>query len=171
MTTRFYLTGAVCLFIMLMLFAGCASNQNKPAAKSASAAEFQLNITNPLELEWPRGLRKEFVRYWTLRYTDAFEAAYAMEAPEFRKKVGFDQYKLYVGRTSSQDLLEIQLTKMDESETFSGDTMIDVGCRFHLKRKKGETVKSYVEDRWIQIEGVWFHALRNALLFPDVKYE
>ncbi len=169
MKKSFCLTGIVFIAIIALTFSGCTSVKEKPEVKEK--AGFQINITNLPDFKWPAGLEKEYKKYWTLRYTDQFESAYAMEAPQFREAVNFDQYKNYVARTSNQKLVEIELTQMETYDSFDGGKIADVGTRFHLERKKDRIIQKYIEDKWIRIDKQWFHGMRNRLLFPDVKYE
>lgn len=168
MKQNFCLTVIGCAAIIATVLSGCAPVNKK---SDSAGTDFKVNITKPSDFKFPKGLEEEFKKYWILRYTDRFETAYSMEAPQFRESITFEQYKNYISRTSNQKLLELELTQIYTYDSFKKNKISDVGIRFHLERDKGRAIQSCIEDTWIRIDGQWFHGIKNKLLFPGVKYE
>jgi hypothetical protein len=156
---------------MMIILTGCTSTWQNTEKPEVTKAGFQLNMTSKTDLKWLQGLEKEFMRYWTLRYTDQFESAYAMEAPQLREAITFNQYKNYVLRTSNQQAKKLEITRMEAYDSSEGNKIADIGCRFYLESNKDKEKQVYIEDKWIRINGKWYHGLRNQLLFPGLRYE
>ncbi|MDZ7833057.1 MAG: hypothetical protein U5L07_15015 [Desulfobacterales bacterium] len=168
---HFYLTGAVVLVTMCLFSSGCTLFTNEKLSARDNKPEFELNITNPDSLELPPQLYDQFKAYWKLRYTDEFKAAYAMETPDFRDKVSFEKYRLYIERTSEQQLLELELVRMEQRESDLAEQVIDIEGKFYLKKKTSEKrIQTHLPDRWVRIDGKWFHVARNKLIFPDLGF-
>ena len=169
---HFYLTWVfVLVMVSLISNGGCALSNSENRSANDKVREFELNITNPKDIQLPPELYDKFKAYWKFRYTDQFESAYAIESPDFRDAVSFEKYRLYIERTSDQQLLELQLVRLDKRDSWRAERVADVECRFYLKKETSEKhIETNLPDRWVKIDGQWNHVERNKLFLPDLGY-
>lgn len=109
-------------------------------------------------------LKDTFCEYWTLRYNGNTPKTYSMEAPQFQDQIPIEKYELYVRRTKNNTLEKIVIN--DVAKETSDLTHID--CNFFLKTKSGKDISSSIRDKWINVDGKWFHAMRDPVFFPIV---
>lgn len=160
----FKLTFFVFLIMLSISMSGCSSF----AKKSGSACGIPLE-DNAVEFEklWTdQKLKDAFCEYWTLRYSGSLQETYELEAPLFRDKVSIEKYEIYVKRTVNNDLVKLVVNGVGGDP----DAISHVDSNFYLKTKSGEEISSSIRDKWIQVDGKWFHAMRDPFFFP-ISYE
>ena len=110
--------------------------------------------------------QEAFCKYWTLRFDGKNDKTYIMEAPKFREQATIEKYMLYVKRTKNNVLKRIVIngSGRDDNDLFYVD------CKLHLKTKSGDEIVNSIRDKWIKVEGKWYHAIRDPFFFP-IKYE
>ncbi|MDA3894689.1 MAG: hypothetical protein PF482_00935 [Desulfobacteraceae bacterium] len=147
-----------------VIISGCSTHASL-GGPSPSRCGITIDYAEDTENQWPdQKLEDAFCKYWTLRYTGNIQQTYSMEAPQFKDQVSIEKYELYVRRTKNNTLEKIVIN--DVGKKSSDLTHID--CNFFLKTKSDNGPSSSIRDKWIRIEGEWFHAMRDPFFFPIV---
>ena len=111
---------------------------------------------------WPdQKLKKQFCKYWTLRYKNKNEESYALEAPLFREKTEYEQYSVYVQHTSKMKLIDMELKSINRKDDFALINFV-----LYLKNANNENVTSSIIDEWLVEDGKWYHAISDPFFFP-----
>jgi hypothetical protein len=152
---------AVVAVLMCLWAAGCASVGPKPAIEATVTYS---NDAGPQpEKLWPdAGLKEAFSHYWGLRYAGMVEEAFALEAPYFQEMVPIDRYKLLADGTRKNKLIEMEVDAVKKQT----DQFFEIHCRSRFKAPDGSLKEAYLVDRWVDVDGTWFHVLRDPVVFP-----
>jgi hypothetical protein len=116
-----------------------------------------------LEKQWPdQGLKKAFSRYWGLRFAGMVEDAYALEAPYFQEMVPMGRYKLVAEGTRKNKLVEMEVRAVSKQT----DHFFEIQCLSRFKAPDGRIKEVHIVDRWVDVDGTWFHVLKDPMVFP-----
>lgn len=114
---------------------------------------------------WPNAaLAQAFIDYWKFFIDGNHEGAYAAEAPHFRFLYGEDRYSPYFFGATKSGIYEVQA--MDP--VLKGDFCAEIPIYVMKKLANGEITRFGMRDRWIQVQGRWYHLLRDPIAFPGV---
>jgi len=102
-------------------------------------------------------LAKRFLEYQHYRSAHEFEKTYPMELPYFRYLRKFRHYKSEISTTNN----DFNSTLLSISHHHKYNAIVDVT---YLYKKNNYT--SHEQDRWIRVNGEWYHAYRFSP-FPE----
>jgi hypothetical protein len=147
--------------LMCLWAAGCASLGLKPAIEAP--VTYSKDAGAQPEKLWPdEGLRKAFSHYWGLRFAGMVEDAYALEAPYFKEMVPMGRYRLYTEGTRKNELVEMEVRAVNKQT----DHFFEIQCLSRLRTPDGSLKEIHLVDRWVDVDGTWFHVLRDPVVFP-----
>jgi hypothetical protein len=160
----FKITGCVLAMVTAIAFfavGGCAIFGGKALPEAPITYSKESGLT-PDQLLPEESLRKAFARYWGLRFAGEVEKAFAMEAPYFQEMVGINRYRLFVEGTRKNKLIDIEIRSVDRKT----DHFYEIQCRPRFKTPEREIKEIYIVDRWVDVDGTWFHVLKDSVVFP-----
>jgi len=108
-------------------------------------------------------LQQAFRLYWGLRSKGDFEQAFKMEAPYVQEMVALGMYHNYIRLFSKARPKAIHIYRMESEETF----FVTLDCRAVYQVNGNEKTRDF-QDRWVSVEGKWYHVLKNRLMFPQL---
>ena len=118
------------------------------------------------EPHWPdTTLEKRFANYWFLRFQGSVEQGFALEAPHVKELIPLRKYRMYVQGAALNKLIEVRVLKIRKLS----DHLIEVPLRLHFLDKGGKATTTDRVDRWVRVDGQWYHVLRNKVLFPHIS--
>lgn len=144
-----------------LLIGGCATFGGKSVPKAQVTFSKESGLT-PIQMLPEESLLRAFSRYWGLRFAGQTDEAFALEAPYFQEMVGIKRYRLFVQGTGKNELIEIQVRSVERKT----DHFFEIQCRPRFKTPEGEIKEIYIVDRWVDVDGTWFHVLRDSVVFP-----
>jgi hypothetical protein len=143
--------------LLLLLSAGCAANKIIVYQEDNQAA---------VQAQWPdRQLKNRFARYWVLRMDMQADKAFAMEAPHVQFMVPEGRYQVYVEKIAASDLINTEILEVEKINQF----LYEVKFQLHLRNPEGQTDKFFHRDRWVEVDGKWYHVLRDRFIFPELS--
>ncbi len=135
-----------------------------PEALSGIKIVYEGLVTSESEF-WPNdALKQAFIQYWATRFNGPWEEAFALEAPHFRAMIHPTRYRIYAKgffRSKFSELVVRDLIK-------TGDYLyeFDLGLRF--RTSKGEEKLSWFKEQWVDVDGRWYHILKDRIIFPAI---
>jgi hypothetical protein len=147
--------------IACLVVAGCGVFGGKALPEAQVVYSKESGLT-PEQLLPDGNLRKAFARYWGLRFAGKVDEAFAMEAPYFQEMVGMNRYRLFVQGTRKNQLIEMEIRGVERKT----DHFYEIQCRPRFKTPEGEIKEIYMVDRWVDVDGTWFHVLKDSVVFP-----
>jgi hypothetical protein len=152
---------AVVASLMCLWTAGCASMGSKPVIEAP--VTYSKDAGSQPEKLWPHtGLEKAFSHYWGLRYAGMVDEAFALEAPYFQEMVPIGRYKLRVEGARKNKLIEMEVSGVKKQT----DQFFEIQCLSRFKAPGGDLKEVYLVDRWVNVDGTWFHVFRDPVVFP-----
>jgi hypothetical protein len=88
-----------------------------------------------------------------------------MEAPHVAEMVSKVRYRNFMGVTGANRLLKIEFTRIRKHSDF----LYSVYTRFDLQRPDDERRTFTKIDRWVKVRGLWYHDLRDVVMFPQLQ--
>lgn len=151
--------------LFVLMAAGCAEKKARQDAQHP-ASEFEIECKAPEEkgCPWPEGLLHGFSRYWSLRFSQDTEKAFAMEAPYFQYAATMERYELFVRGFQEFDLDRIEVFSID----YQTDYKVSISMSIQYNDKSGKQVTTSRRDMWVQVDGNWYHVIRNPIFFPEL---
>ena len=120
--------------------------------------------TDPNKL-WPdTGLREAFERYWSLRFDGRSGETFSIEAPYFREMAPIKRYRSFIEVHSFSKLKGIEIWDI----VAQTDKFLVIRCEISYA-KDGESKKFFIKDRWVNVRGVWYHVIRDRIIFPSAE--
>ena len=118
------------------------------------------------DIGWPdTRLEKKFSRYWNKRFTGKDpEGIYSYEAPHFQKMVLFPRYEAYLNNLPKGEILRIEIAEFIRATEY----LYEVPLTIIFQGRDGREHSMGTRDRWVFVEGVWYHVLRDPLAFPGI---
>jgi hypothetical protein len=152
---------AIAAVLMCLWAAGCASLGSRPVIEAP--VTYSKDAGHQPENLWPKaGLKEAFSHYWGVRFSGSAEDAFALEAPYFREMVPIDRYKLLADGTRKNKLIAMEvLSVKKQTEHF-----FEIQCRIRFKAPDGSVKDPYIADKWVDVDGTWYHVLRDPMVFP-----
>lgn len=102
-----------------------------------------------------------FEKYWYLRFNSQTSEAFAMEAPHFQMMIHEDYYGGVYKRTGLNELLEIEIRSVTSETEF----LLVLNCVLRFRDSTGKLQEVNVNDRWVQVEGRWYHLIQDQFVF------
>ena len=158
----FKLTYLAFYFMFIGILSGCASKSLNDSQQSCRMPIVYAPDVKSETIWTDRKLEDTFCRYWNLRFEGKISQTYAMEAPQFREQFTIDQYANYVKRTKENILKKMTIKgagKDKNSITYLDYDLVIIA-------RKNKEMSSSIRDKWIQVDGNWFHAIRDPFFFP-----
>lgn len=152
---------AILLAIACLTVGGCATFGGRPLPEAPVTVNNESGLTLD-EILPDESLRKAFAQYWGLRFAGKVHEAYAMEAPYFQEMVGINRYRIYAQGTGKNELIEIQIRSAQRKSPH----FLEIQCSPRFKTPEGELKEIYIVDRWVDVDGTWFHVLKDSVVFP-----
>lgn len=130
------------IIFFLIIFSGCVT---KEAIKDVSDEEV---------------LRERVMAYWNHKIKQEFDKSYEYEEPFYRKKVNLVKY-IKGFRT---DLLRWQAAEIREMDVKGDEAIVKLGLKIDVKipRIKRLESDSLVTEKWVRVEGIWYHVPERA---------
>jgi hypothetical protein len=120
----------------LIILSGCAT---KDAVRSASDEDV---------------LRERIAAYWDHRIKGELDKTYEFEDPFYRKKVGLVSYiKSFGGMVKWKAVAVKDIEVSDNAAVVDLKITTDV----RLPETKATDVTSAVKEKWVKVDGVWYH--------------
>jgi len=107
-------------------------------------------------------LVQTFQRYWAYRVKEKVNDAFKLEAPYVQEMVSPGRYRNYLRLYGKGRLKAVNIYAVHAETAHS----LCLDCRglYQPEGKKEETRD--FQDCWVEVNGKWYHALKNPLLFP-----
>ena len=131
--------------LLVAVLGGCAT-MGQPSPESDRAA-----------------LQQRAQAYWSLIRANDSVAAWRYEELSKDPKWTLDAYVKRGG--ISYDAVEVRGVRSVEGD----DAVVDVWMRYSLPMLRLKGQETVAQDHWKRIDGVWHHAFRRSVAFPDAK--
>lgn len=152
-------TGSVPLGIVLCVFALA------PSSLGSETFTVRSHLGENATVRWPEAeLAKAFETYWAAFARRNVEACLSMEAPHFRFLVQRSQYAHYIEIVTKGDIKGLEILEPVLRTPF----FVEVPMWVLKSSSSGEVLRIGMKDRWVKIQGRWFHLIRDPLAFPGV---
>ncbi len=92
------------------------------------------------------------------------DACLNMEAPHFRFVVDRDRYAHYVEIVAKGKVTAVEILDPMLRTSF----FVEVPMWMHKVSPSGESLRIGMKDRWVKVNGRWYHLIRDPLAFPGV---
>jgi hypothetical protein len=115
--------------------------------------EIEINNSDP---NIPESLLQKLLKYWKYKGLREAEKAYQYEAPHIKYQL--DSKKYIALHKKARKLNAVKFLNIEEKEDLA---IIRVSIFFMDNDKLSDAV---LNDRWIKLEGVWYHAYENRLI-------
>ncbi|WP_448384528.1 hypothetical protein [Desulfosoma sp.] len=109
-------------------------------------------------------LAKAFEHYWSSLAKGDVDACYAIEAPHFRFLVDRERYGNYVRIVISGTITGVEILNPVVRTAF----FVEVPMWVLKSSNSGESMRIGMRDRWVKVNGQWYHLVRDPMVFPDV---
>jgi len=116
---------------------------------------FATEVVVPSSLKLPQGLKERFVSYWEKRGEKKFSKTYSYEIPYLQYLHSRDWYQNFF--IDAPQFKVIAIHKLYECGTKS----CILGIKLYRKKSSDPI---YLHDKWIKIDGVWYHKYRDSYL-------
>lgn len=130
-------------FVFVFIFVlGCSQNYNK-----------YVNVDSNITID--SDLKKRYLEYWLYKSEHNFEEAYKYELPYLNFVKNLEWYKEFNAESKKHfatNLLKIDINKKDTDIVY---------IRSNFKAKY---LDSNVTEKWIKVNGTWFHYYSQSLL-------
>lgn len=103
-----------------------------------------------------KSFNEKFVAYWQAYSAKDFKKMYSMESPYFKYLYDIEGYKAYVAMLYTPDVVKVLEVKSDD-KIHIAKLSIDV---------EGKQT-SYLSDRWIDVDGEFYHHSRVYLIYTE----
>jgi len=124
------------------------------------------NLPGGAEVFWPdKGLKKAFAEYWNLRYSKFWKNCYEKEAPYFQEMVSRSRYENVVKTTHLNSIVNIEVRSIQKITS----TFYEIQISLHVIGSNTEKKEILVTDRWVYVEGNWYHVIRDMFIFPNAS--
>lgn len=137
-----------------------------PSAFSFGASSIVSPLSGPNEkISWPEpDLAQAFEKYWSAFAREDMDACLEMEAPHFRFVVDRERYVNYFDIVTKGEVTKVEILEPHARTPFFAEVPI-----WLIKRTpSGEVVRIGMKDRWVKVQGRWYHVIRDPLVFPGV---
>jgi len=102
-------------------------------------------------------LRDRVNEYWQYRIKGDVERAYQCEAPAFREKVSILQY---VNRFKMVKYLDAEVQEI-EVKGGEASSKLKLTYVIFLRAISNKKLSKLEEEKWVKIEGAWYHVLED----------
>jgi len=103
-----------------------------------------------------KSFKEKFIEYWQAYSSKDFKKMYSMESPYFKYLYDIDGYKAYVEMLYTPNVVKVLEMKSDD-KIYIAKLSIDV---------EGKQT-SYLTDRWIDVDGEFYHHSRVYLIYSE----
>jgi hypothetical protein len=134
-------------------------------------ARLNMPVTYPEKTQarnafWPApSLEATFEQYWAARLSGDWETAFGMEAPYFQEIVPRPLYSNYVKNAINNEWLGMELLNLERNPEY----FVALTMRLTYKSRRGRDGTVTLKDRWVEVNGRWYHVLRDRFIFPSVS--
>lgn len=137
-----------------------------PSAFSSGTSSIVSPRSGPNEkISWPEPeLGQAFEKYWNAFAREDMDACLEMEAPHFRFVVDRGRYLNYFNIVSKGDVTRVEILEPLARAPF----FAEVPMWLIKTSPSGEAVRIGMKDRWVKVQGRWYHVIRDPLVFPGV---
>lgn len=164
--TNWILCG-ILMFLACVLILSCSTKTFVEDINTNQLAKltFSSKIENNSDL-WPdEQLPQIFAHYWWLRFQGKTKKMFSLEAPYFQEMVNLEKYHNYVKGAANNELIDVQVIDIKGKSEY----LYEVPCRLKFKTPNGIVEENDKLDRWVKVDGKWYHVLRNKLIFPRIS--
>jgi hypothetical protein len=152
-------------FLVLGLIFGCAKSE--PLLKS-DEPEVQLNfvyISSEIH-DWPDSdLKKAFSSYWFKRFAgEPSKDIFRLEAPHFQVMAIYERYQAYLKKFPRAQILRMEIASFVQAT----EHLYEIPVNIVFQDTDGLEQTMSTRDRWVYVEGKWYHVLRDPLVFPRI---
>ena len=142
------------------VFVGCAPLK----AKEASPTKLTYHDGKTREnISWPGdGLREEFERYWSSRFSGLWKETWAMEAPYFVEMTTEKKYENFIKAHIASHLSRIEIWSIEKQT----NELLTIRCEISYE-KAGEAKTFFTKDTWVKVRDKWYHVIHDPILFPS----
>ena len=159
---KFWFRVAFWLLIFAFL-AGCAGMETKESARIKIV--YDRAEKESKEVVWPGGgLEKAFRVYWSSRFAGLWKTTWEMEAPYFREMVREKKYENFIKSHGGAEDVSIDI----ENISLETDNLANIHCEISQINNK-EKKSYFLKDKWVQVQGKWYHVISDPILFPSVN--
>lgn len=157
----------ICVACLCMMSISACSSAEQEIGKAESAVDLEYDDSLDSEALWPDlDLKGRFITYWSKRFsTDSAKELMPFEAPHFQKMISMARYQAYLENFPGGELSKIKLYEPNELTEYYFEFPITV----HYTHTRGDKKTFDMKDRWVKVDGVWYHLLRDPLFFPSVS--
>lgn len=146
--------------VTILAICGCGE-QTESAFSDKIILSYNPEITKP-ESVWPdKKLEERFREYWYRRFAGDIDGVWKLEAPHFQFMAQRHLYDNYLSSSGVQFPLLVHVFEI----TSLGNHVYNVRVRMDLTRAGQERSVS-MNDRWVKVQGDWYHVIRDPLVFP-----
>lgn len=116
---------------------------------------------------WPdEVMKKRFVQYWTKRFSgDPAAELMSFEAPHFQYMISMKRYQMYLNNFPKGNLTKIVCYNPVKLTEYYYEIPIQV----NYMHQKSEAKSFGMKDRWVQVQGQWYHLQRDPMFFPSLS--
>lgn len=143
---------SIFFFTVSLLFLGCE--------EKALYTKIDKNATIESGIENFTDLKKRYFKYWDLRSAAEYTQSYAYELPYLnllKSQEWYEEFHMYDNKNYTTTMLYAKRDKND------GDIV-------HIRNNfKGKYIDTNVTEKWININGIWYHSYSQSLLPPKPK--
>ncbi len=129
-----------------------------------------VNINYPDQLDarsfWPeKSLEHVFATYWSKRFAKVDpEKLMALEAPHFQEMVPLERYRNFMQHLPRGSIQEIEIVHSVQVTKY----LFEMSMRIRYIGADDQQRSFSLRDRWVQVHGMWYHLLRDPLIFPQL---
>lgn len=159
-------TTILCLLLGLaVLLNGCAGLSILPSSSMAKLV-YPEEQGDEIEKSWPDGkLKKEFRKYWFLRFDGRIERIFEMEAPYIQEMLAYETYEQYMKGAQNNRLVEIEPLGIEKKT----DELYEIKFYQRFIAPNGKEKEIYLTEEWVEAGGNWYHIFQDALMFPQIR--
>lgn len=128
---------------------------------------FEVTAVNEGEsLNWPDpSLKKEFFEYWEIRFNGDTVNLFTKEAPHLQEMIAFQRYHDYMVGAGRNTLNAMEIVDLQSKKEFY--KVIKMNLKFTMLN--GSENETYIEDKWVKVDGKWYHLFSDRFLFPEIS--
>jgi len=148
----------ICFLAVLILFSlsyGCA-------LKNTS----RLIVNKPTSIAWPDSqLEDMFGEYWGYRSSGDAINVLKLEAPYVKVMVDPEKYSGFIKAGKNKSWNEVRIENIE----WKNQNLIFIGFTAEIKDEDSSirVRKVYFSDRWVLLNGKWYHAFDDPFINPD----